>query len=193
MSKSLVLVVAGLGLAAGAYFLWPREASTQGDGAATSSGRAERVAPDEDVGVRAPAEDPAGATGQAGADERTAATTTLEGVMGVQGFLLPRREVEEIEKQSVRLLVKMHRDAGGDSGIADPTLQPPGTDGDSLEIKYGSLDVAGLQQAHASLRAILDWQDRGPFVEKELELLPPVQRRTMEIELEWLEQRILYP
>jgi hypothetical protein len=52
---------------------------------------------------------------------------------------------------------------------------------------------ATLQQEHASRRAILKWQSEGPFEDKTLEILPGEQRRVMEIELEWLEQRILYP
>ncbi|NUP96943.1 MAG: hypothetical protein HUU28_12355 [Planctomycetaceae bacterium] len=195
MSKSLLLAILGLGLAAGGYFLLSKSPSDSGGGATPQAKErpAESAATTE--GLRAPAAD---ATTAANANasavgDRQAAQTTLEGVTGVAGFLLPEREINGIEKQSVRDLVKLHRDAGGDGRIADPLERPPGTDADSLEIKFGSMDVATLQQEHASRRAILKWQSEGPFEDKTLEILPGEQLRVMEIEMEWLEQRILYP
>jgi hypothetical protein len=193
MSKSLLLAILGLGLAAGGYFLLSKSPSDSGGGATPQAKErpAESAATTE--GLRAPAADATTAANAAAGGDRKAAQTTLEGVTGVAGFLLPEREINGIEKQSVRDLVKLHRDAGGDGRIADPLERPPGTDADSLEIKFGSMDVATLQQEHASRRAILKWQSEGPFEDKTLEILPGEQLRVMEIEMEWLEQRILYP
>lgn len=197
MSKSLILAIVGLGLAAGGYVLLSKSSSETGGGATPQAKERPKEPTPADNGLRAPAPD-ANANAAAGANatgegDRKAAATTLEGVTGVAGFLLPEREVTPLEKLSIRELGKLHRDAGGDSGVVDPFERPAGTDPDSLELKFGAMDVATLQQEHASRRAILKWQSEGPFEDKTLEILPAEQRRVMEIELEWLEQRILYP
>jgi hypothetical protein len=162
--------------------------------------------------AKAPAETPRKATGGEatalsapasqpdGAESARAARTTadeveidLSGVAGVRGKLLPMREATPLEKQSVRELVKLHVPEP-EGGIADTVPGvPQGYDQDSLMLKYGSYDVRQLQEAHASVRAILDWQGNGPFTEKSAELLPGDLLRGMEIEREWLEQTILYP
>jgi hypothetical protein len=195
MSKSLILAIVGLGLAAGGYVLLSKSSSGAGGGATPQAKEQPNEPAPADNGLRALAPDANAKTGTnaTGESDRKAATTTLEGVTGVTGFLLPEREVTPLEKLSIRELGKLHRDAGGDGGIVDPLERPPGTDADSLEVKFGAMDVATLQQEHASRRAILKWQSEGPFEDKTLEILPGEQRRVMEIELEWLEQRILYP
>jgi len=167
----------------------------------TGSGGAE-----SNIGVRAPATErtdgsieapssdtPTGAAASSGSERTAADEVALEGVAGVRGKLLPRREASEIEKLSVRELVKLHVPTPDDGNALDELSIPQGYDADSLAIKYGSMDVAQLQQAHASVRAILDWQSRGPFTDKANEILPGEIQRGMEIELEWLEQTILYP
>ena len=195
MSKPLILAIVGLGLAAGGYFLVSKQASEAGGGATPRAREQAKEPAPADNGLRALAPDAkaADASNATGSSDRKAATTTLEGVTGVAGFLLPERDITPIEMQSVRELVKLDRAAGGDDGIADPSARPAGTDADSLEVKFGAMDVATLQQEHATRRAILKWQANGPFEDKSLELLPTEQLRALEIELEWLEQRILYP
>lgn len=193
MSKSLILAIVGLGLAAGGYVLLSKSSSEAGGSATPQAKERPKEPAAAGEGMRAPAPDAKVGANATGESDRKAATTTLEGVTGVAGFLLPEREVTPLEKLSIRELGKLHQEAGGDGGIVDPFERPPGTDADSLEVKFGAMDVATLQQEHASRRAILKWQSEGPFEDKTLEILPAEQRRVMEIEMEWLEQRILYP
>ncbi len=194
-SKPLIFVALGVLTLGGALFFASRKPAPPAEGSAESSGAPRASAqttgagilstPTSEAPLAKPASEPQERTG---ADE-----IKLEGVVGVKGKLLPMREATELEKLAVRDLVKMHVPTPENGVTHDGGQTPPGYDADSLMIKYGSMDVAQLQEAHASVRAILDWQSRGPFTDKSAELLPGEIQRGMEIELEWLEQTILFP
>lgn len=53
-------------------------------------------------------------------------------------------------------------------------------------VEYGSLGPDGVDEVIASWRAILEWQDQGPFESKEAELLPTPLRTAIDQELQWL-------
>jgi len=193
--KSLILLALGAAALGGTLFYASQKPAAPTEGSAQSSG-APRVRAQGGGGetLNAPTSDAPKPAVASEAPERTAADEVkLEGVAGVQGKLLPMREANELEKSAVRDLVKMHVPTPENGDANDGSAAPPGYDADSLMIRYGSMDVAQLQEAHASVRAILDWQSRGPFQDKLAETLPGEIRRGMEIELEWLEQTILYP
>jgi len=195
MSRTTPILVAIGALALGGTLYFTTRQPSQPPQGSAESGGASRVRAQSGGAetLRAPTSE-APATVATETPERTAADEVkLEGVVGVRGKLLPMREASELEKLAVRDLVKMHVPKPEDGVTNDGSQVPPGYDADSLMIKYGSMDVAQLQEAHSSVRAILDWQSRGPFTDKSAELLPHEIQRGMEIELEWLEQTILYP
>ena len=193
--KSLILVAVGAMALGGALYFRSQGSTKPAEGSAMSDGAPRARAQAQDGGtLLAPTSEVPQAPAKTETAERTAADEVkLEGVSGVRGKLLPMREASELEKLAVRDLVKMHVPRPDDGVVSDGSQPPPGYDADSLMIKYGSMDVAQLQEAHASVRAILDWQSRGPFVDKTAETLPNEIQRGMELELEWLEQTILYP
>lgn len=196
MSRTpLILAAVGaLAVGGGLFYASQKPAQTPPESAQSSGApRAGVQSAPAGGALSAPTSEDPKATTASGEERKTADGVKLEGVVGVQGKLLPMREISEVEKLAVRDLVKMHV-ATPENGVTNDGSQPPaGYDADSLMIKYGSMDVAQLQEAHASVRAILDWQSNGPFTDKTAELLPQEIRRGMEIELEWLEQTILYP
>lgn len=194
-SKPLIFVALGVATLGGALFFASRKPDSPAEGSAQSSGAPRASAQATGAGsLSAPTSEAPLSKLASEPQERTDADTVkLEGVIGVKGKLLPMREATEMEKLAVRDLVKMHVPTPENGVTNDGTQPPPGYDADSLMIKYGSFDVAQLQEAHTSVRAILDWQSRGPFTDKSAEMLPGEIRRGMEIELEWLEQTILYP
>lgn len=189
----ILVALGALALGGTLYFTTREPAQTQESSAESSGAARVRAQAGGAEGLQPPAAD-ASAKVEPQAPERTNADEVrLEGVMGVRGKLLPMREASELEKVAVRDLVKLHVPTPENGVAYDGSKPPPGYDADSLMIKYGSMDVAQLQEAHASVRAILDWQSRGPFVDKTAETLPNEIQRGMELELEWLEQTILYP
>lgn len=104
-----------------------------------------------------------------------------------------RRKVTEAEKESVRELMKLHNTVAqgqGEAAVSSVPSEIPGTDGDSLFLKYGSFDRTQITNELESLEAILVWQNEGPFESKELEILSPELVRTFEIEIEWLRERL---
>lgn len=195
-NKTPILVAIGALALGGALYFSSQKPATQPSGGGAESSGAPRASAQASGGgaLSAPTSlDPQAVTATGAEARKAADEVKLEGVVGVQGKLLPMREVSELEKLAVRDLVKMHVPTPENGVTNDGATPPPGYDADSLMIKYGSMDVAQLQEAHASVRAILDWQSRGPFTDKTAESLPGDIRRGMEIELEWLEQTILYP
>jgi hypothetical protein len=192
--KPLLLVTLAAVVGGGVLYMSTRDDPAVPQGGAQSSGasstRTTERAPET---ISAPASELPASVAAASTERTTADEVKLEGVAGVKGKLLPMREASELEKLSVRELIKMHVPTPEDGVARDGLWIPQGYDADSLAIKYGSMDVAQLQQAHSSVRAILDWQSRGPFTDKATEILPGEIQRGMEIELEWLEQTILYP
>lgn len=197
MQRNSLIVAGALALAATAGFFALRSPSpSPSESAQAPAGTPRAETRSEPAALSAPTNLPAGTATAAEGPARTVADEVeidLSGIAGVRGKLLPMREATPLEKQSVRELVKLHV-PDEDNGIADPVAGvPQGYDQDSLMLKYGSYDVRQLQEAHASVRAILEWQVNGPFTDKGTEILPGELLRGMEIEREWLEQTILYP
>jgi len=193
--KSLIVLTLGAAALGGILFYASQKPAAPAEDSARSSG-APRVRAQGGGGetLSAPtSEAPEPAVASEASQRTNADEIKLVGVAGVQGKLLPMREANDLEKSAVRDLVKMHVPTPENGETDDGSSAPPGYDPDSLTIKYGSMDVEQLQEAHASVRAILDWQSRGPFQDKLADTLPGEIRRGMEIELEWLEQTILYP
>lgn len=193
--RTLALLAAGVaGIAC--YFWWSR-GGPSGDAATSRAVAGQSPESPSDAGA-ARSEPPSAlvSTGDSDASQSTRTgpeESELAGVIGVAGRLLPDRPVREDEKAAVRELIKLFGAAQAPEAVGDESERPPGTEPDSLFLKYGSYDVRRLQEEHASLRAILAWQDNGPFDDKAAEMLPAILRRTMEYELDYLEQKILYP
>ncbi len=104
-----------------------------------------------------------------------------------------RRPITLYERDTVRELIKLHAGLETPQGVVlDSNLPDPAwpVDDDSLFLKYGSFDKARTQAELASIQAILDWQNDGPFEDKHLEILPPALLRAFELEREWLAQRV---
>jgi hypothetical protein len=179
----------GLALAAGGtYWLFAGGGATAvGDAAARSA----QDSPSVSAGGAATERESVGAVPTSAAEgagsERDAGGGAARGEVG------PRR-VTEAEKASVRDLIKQHPVLEPPEGVhveARASVATPWpVDDDSLFLKHGGRDRAGLEAECVSIQAILDWQGSGPFESKESDLMPPGMLHAFEVELEWLRQRL---
>jgi len=84
-------------------------------------------------------------------------------------------------------LNKMHA-ADADDSNAQVAAWP--VDSDSLLAKYAALDKAGVTKVLADIHGLIEWQGRGPFENKQAEVLPYRIMLALETEREWLQSRL---
>jgi len=189
MSSKTVAVLVVAVLAAGGIAYWTTRKGASGAALESTAETVSRSAPDQPPaegrvgGERTDASEPAHEAAQA----EPAAERVDPGA---------RRKVTEDEKEAIRELMRVHQKqtggANADEMSADAAVPSivPGTDPDSLFLKYGSMSEDDKRESLVSLRAILDWQDQGPFEDKSIELLAPEFRLAFEREIEWLERNL---
>lgn len=182
------LMLGGLAvLAAAGAFWWTKRSAPGGDSQAPASRGADATTsadaprPSDGPAINPPEEQPG--------SERTATPAPADAAAAAEAgrASLSLAQLSEYRRLAAEL-IKTHSADSGDGADAQAAAWP--VDSDSLLAKYAALDKAGVVKVLADIHGLIEWQGRGPFEDKQAELLPGRVMLALEAERDWLTGRL---